>query len=85
MATKKYDVAVKVGEYTNASGKKRNKYQNIGKVMEGNDGHIMILNALMISPQLFALANRERKDSIIVSLFEPKEYGSSGSSGDDPF
>lgn len=75
MATKKYDLAIKTGEYE-VQGQKKGRYQNIGSVMQGDNGPYIMLNALFVSSQLNGIANRERRDSLLVSMFEPK--GESG-------
>ena len=74
MANKSYDLAIKVGEYE-VNGEKKGRYQSIGAVMQGEKGPYMLLNALFLSSQLNGLANRERRDSVIVSMFEPKGDG----------
>lgn len=93
MARLKYNVAVKVGEYE-AHGEKKNRYQRIGRIMESENGPFLLLDSLFISSQLFSLANKEGRDSIIASLFkeEPKEdsgraatRSDTGGSSDIPF
>lgn len=74
MATKKYDLAIKTGEYE-SQGQKKGRYQNIGSVMQGDNGPYIMLNALFVSSQLNGIANRERRDSLLVSMFEPKGEG----------
>ena len=74
MATKKYDVAIKVGEYE-ANGQKKNRYQNIGVIMEGEHGPYLMLNALFTSHQLNMLCNKDRRESLLCSLFAPKADG----------
>lgn len=68
--SKKYDCAVVVGEYTDASGAKKKRYKTIGAVMEGEHGPYLLLDASILSMQLFALANKDRRDSVLVSLFD---------------
>jgi hypothetical protein len=72
--SKKYDLAVKTGEYEK-NGEKKGRYKNIGTVFEGEKGPYLLLDASIISMQLFALVNKDRRDSIIVSMFEPKGEG----------
>lgn len=75
MATKRYDLAINLGEYTNAQGETKNRYHNIGVIMEGDKGPYLLLNALYVSSQLNGLVNKERRESLIVSMFEPKGEG----------
>lgn len=72
--TKKYDVAVKVGEYE-VNGEKKNRYKNIGTIMEGDNGPFLLLDASVLGMSLNYIANRERKDALLCSLFEPREAG----------
>jgi hypothetical protein len=68
--SKKHDVAVAIGEYTDAAGNKKKRYKSIGAIMQGEHGLYMLLDATALSMQLFALANRDRRDSVLVSLFD---------------
>lgn len=76
---KKYDLAIKTGEYEK-NGEKKGRYKNIGAVMEGQNGPYILLDSTCISMQLFALVNKDRRDSVIVSMFEPKGSEQSGQS-----
>lgn len=70
MATKKYDAAVKTGEYTDRNGEKKSRYENIGTVMMGDNGPYLILKRTF-NPA--GVPNPENRDSIVVSFFEPRE------------
>ena len=71
--SKKYDIAVKVGSYQDrATGQNKNRYQNIGSVMQGDDGPFILLDPLI---NLAAVPRQEGKDRILCSLFEPREQG----------
>lgn len=81
---KRYDAAVVVGEYTDANGQKKKRYKTIGAVLEGEHGPYLLLDATILSMQLFALANRDRRDSVLVSLFEvQRERGGQDAPPDD--
>lgn len=67
-----YNLAVKIGEYE-SHGEKKNRYQRIGRIMDGPNGQFVLLYALFISNQLNGLANKDRRDSIIVSMFTADE------------
>lgn len=69
MATKLYDLVVKTGEYT-SNGETKGRYENVGSIMQGDNGQFMILKRTF-NPA--GVANPENKDSIIVSCFEPKD------------
>ena len=64
---KKFDLAVKVGSYTGKDGQTKNRYENIGAIMEGEKGEFMFLKRTF-NP---AGVNSD-KESIIVSMFAPK-------------
>lgn len=73
MAKRKYDLAVKVGQYTDAQGQSKNRYHNIGVVMQGDDGgHYMLLDPMV---NLAAVPREAGKDRVMVSMFTPKEDG----------
>lgn len=70
--TKKYDLAVKTGSYQDNQGQTKNRYQNIGSVMQGDNGPFLLLDPLI---NLAAVPREPGKDRIIVSCFEPKVEG----------
>lgn len=63
---KVYDMAVKTGSYQK-DGETKNRYENIGSVMKGDDGSFLILKRTF-NPA--GVPNPDNKDSVIVSLFE---------------
>ena len=86
---KLYDLAVKTGSYEK-NGETKNRYENIGAVMEGENGQFMFLKR-SFNPA--GVPFKDGSESIIVSMFEPKnETGSNApasnvnvSSDDIPF
>lgn len=66
---KKYDLAVKTGSYQ-AGGETKNRYQNIGAVMEGDNGLFVVLNR-HFNPA--GVPFKEGSDQILVSCFEPRQ------------
>ena len=73
MAKRKFDLAVKTGSYVDNTGATKNRYQNIGVVMQGDDGgHYMLLDPLI---NLAAVPRDQGKDRVMVSMFEPREDG----------
>jgi hypothetical protein len=74
MATrKKYDLAVVVDSYPDPqdSSKRKNKYLNIGCVMERDDGGEFILLDRTFNPA--GVPNPDNRSTIIVSKFEIKD------------
>ena len=68
MAMKKtHDLAVKIGSYTNTSGETKNRYTNVGSVLQNDDGSEMILINKYIN--FAGLPGDPERDSIIVSKF----------------
>jgi len=70
--SKKYDLSVKTGEYTDAQGATKGRYQNVGVVMDGQNGPYILLNRTFNPAGVPGQADRE---SIIISMFEPREEG----------
>lgn len=68
--TKKYDVAVKTGSYVDGQGQTKNRYQNIGAVMTGDNGPFLLLDPMI---NLAAVPREPGKDRVICSLFEPRD------------
>jgi hypothetical protein len=65
---KVYDLAVKVGSYQK-DGETKNRYENVGAIMEGDKGQFMFLKR-SFNP---AGIDADGKESIIISMFAPKE------------
>lgn len=72
--TKKYDIAVKTGSYTNAQGEEKGRYENVGAVMSGENGPFLIVKRTF-NPA--GVPNPDGRDTVILSLFEPREDGDS--------
>jgi hypothetical protein len=71
MATKLYDLAVKTGSYTNAQNEQKNRYENIGSVMQGDDGGQFVIMKRTFNPA--GVPNPDCKDSVLISCFEPQQ------------
>lgn len=71
MAIKKFDVAVKTGEYTGKDGTTKGRWQNVGAMMEGDNGLFLML-AKWFNPA--GVLDSRGGESILLSLFEPKQY-----------
>ena len=74
MAQKLYDLVVKTGEYQ-SNGETKARYENIGSVMQGDNGQFAIMKRTF-NPA--GVPNPDGKDSIIVSMFEPKNNQQQG-------
>lgn len=68
---KVYDIAVKVGSYTNNAGENKNKYKTVGSIMEKDDGGQFILLDPLVN--LAAVPREAGRDMVIASMFEPKQ------------
>ena len=79
MATKKYDMSVVVGTYTDRNGNTKNQYESIGAVFEGEHGLYAVMKKTFNPAGIV-----NDKDSIIIGLYEPKPK-ESGKSDDLPF
>ena len=69
MAKKLYDIAVANGSYTDVEGNKKNRYANIGVVMQSDDGNAFAL--LERNVNLAGFPHDDSKgNSVIASLFK---------------
>jgi hypothetical protein len=66
---KLYDLAVKTGSYQKGDETK-NRYANIGAIMEGTDGNRFLFINRHFNPA--GVPFKEGSESIIVSMFKPK-------------
>ena len=61
-----YKLAVKTGTYEK-DGQTKNKYQNVGVIMEGEKGPFILLNKTFNPAGI-----QDGKESVIISMFEEK-------------
>lgn len=74
MAAKKIrDLAVKTGEYTDAQGNTKGRYQNVGSLMKTDDGGEFVILNRWFNPA--GVPNPDNRDSVLVSCFKPRENG----------
>jgi hypothetical protein len=66
---KKYDLVVKVGEYTDGQGQTKGRFKNVGVVMDGQNGPYILLDRTF-NPA--GVGGNDGRESIIVSMYEPK-------------
>jgi hypothetical protein len=71
----KYNMSVKVGSYTDREGREKNKWQNVGVVLEGQYGPYILLNRYF-NPA--GVPCDPTKDVIPISLFKPDGNGGRG-------
>jgi hypothetical protein len=71
MSKRLYDLAVKTGEYQDREGNTKANWQNIGVLMEGDDGNKFIMLERWFNPA--GVPFKEGSRSILVSCFEPRE------------
>ena len=72
MAHKTHDLAVKVGSYTNQQGETKGRYQNVGALMQGDNGPFIML-AKWFNPA--GVQDDRGGESILISVFEPRQEG----------
>ena len=78
--SKKYDIAIKGGEYQNAQGETKARWVNLGAMMEGQNGPYLLLN-----PGVNLAAYMEDgRDMVIASLFEPRNNQQQGNQSSQP-
>ena len=71
---KKYDVVAKVGEYQDRNGETKPRWKNVGAVVTTDKGHALLLDKTF-NPAGLAEPDRE---SVLLSLFEPKDRDGQG-------
>jgi hypothetical protein len=76
---KKYDLLVKTGEYE-VNGQKKAKFENVGVVLE-KDGKPFIMLKRTFNP---AGVGDPAKDSILISMFEPRENNQANAASGNP-
>ena len=70
MPKKLYDLAAKTGTYVK-DGETKGRYQNVGAVMQGDDGGKYIFLSAWFNPA--GVPRRDGSESIVLSMFEPKD------------
>lgn len=74
---KKYDIVATVGTYQK-NGETKSRFKNVGVVME-KDGKPFILLDRIFNPA--GLPNPQNKDTVLLSLYEPKDKGADYNQG----
>lgn len=67
---KMFDIVCKVGEYTDAEGATKARWQTVGAMMEGDKGPFLLL-AKWFNPA--GVIDPKGGESLLLSLFAPKE------------
>jgi len=70
MSRKKYDAAVKVGEYKDQEGNMKARWLNVGAVIQTEHGHVLLLDRTF-NPA--GLPDPENRGNVLISLFAPRE------------
>lgn len=73
MPSKVKDLAVKTGTYQNRAGETKNRYKNIGSIMQSDDGSQFILLDRTFNPA--GVNNPDNRDTLLISIFDPREEG----------
>lgn len=72
MAVKKIkDIAVKTGEYQDASGATKGRYQNVGALMKSDDGSVFILLEKWFNPA--GVTGDVDRSSVLLSCFDLRD------------
>ena len=80
-AHKLYDLAVKVSEYQDQQGNKKGRWQNVGAVMQGDDGGKFIMLAKWFNPAGVPDFSGRGGESLLLSMFEPKDQNGNQQGG----
>lgn len=65
------DLAVKTGTYTGADGRDKGRYENVGHVLQDDSGAKLYCLKRTFSPA--GVPNPDNRDTVILSVFEPRE------------
>lgn len=71
MTKKIKDLAVATSKYTDRAGNEKTNWQNIGSIMEKDDGGKFMILSRTFNPA--GVPNPDNKDSLIVSMFDIRE------------
>lgn len=69
MAHKTHDIVAKVGEYTDRQGNTKARYENVGALMQSDNGPFIMMK------RTFNLAGlpQDGRDNALLSCFEPRD------------
>lgn len=70
-STKLKDLAVKVGSYTDNQGQEKGRYENIGALMQSDDGNMFVMLKRTFNPA--GVPGNADRDNILVSAFDPQQ------------
>ena len=68
---KTHDLAVKVGSYTDREGREKGRYENVGHILQGDQGAKLMLLKRTFSPA--GVPNPDGRDTVILSVFEVRD------------
>lgn len=71
MPKKIYDLGVKTGTYTDANGETKGRWENVGSVLQMDDGGKLILLKRSFNPA--GVPFKDGSDQIALAMFEPKK------------
>lgn len=79
MSKKIKDLAVRVSTYKDKNGQDKGKYQNVGCILQMDDGKkTMLLNRWFNPAGIPFAPGRENSDVVLISMFDIKKDGESG-------
>lgn len=74
-----HDLVIKVGEYTDSQGQTKARTKNVGSVFQREDGSQFIaLDATIVAMETQYIANPNRSDKVMVSVYEVREREDNG-------
>lgn len=76
MAKKLYDLAVKLGTYTDAQGNEKGRWLTVGAVMQNQDGGKYIMLERWFNPA--GVPNPDNRSNVLLSMFEPQQRDGNG-------
>ena len=77
MAHKTHDIVAKVGEYTDRQGNTKARYENVGALMQGDNGPFIMMKRTFNPAGL----PQDGRDNALLSCFEPRDDQQGGNNG----
>lgn len=77
MAHKTHDIVAKVGEYTDRQGQTKARYENVGALMQGDNGPFIMFKRTF-NP---AGMPNDGRDNVLLSCFEPRQQDGANNGG----
>lgn len=66
------ELAVATGSYTDGAGVQKNRYMNVGSILKGDDGQIIVMLSRAFNPAGVPF-RPDKPEQVLISVFEPRD------------